>query len=184
MKSWCNSVRLREECRDKRKALSSEFVSLASQKISEKILASSFFKKANHIAYYLSHENEVDLNAFAKIALSQGKKLYLPIFNKPHHLHFYQVDENTHYQKNQFGILEPISSALITLDKLDLMLIPLVAFDKQGNRLGRGLGCYDRYLQHNKHCKLVGVAYDFQCVDKLDAKAWDVRLDAVVTEKV
>src|SRR3990167_1043190 len=103
MKSLCDV--LRKKMRDRRKILSCEFVLQASQKISDTLLESSFYKESQHIAYYLSHENEVDLSNFAKRASSEGKNLYLPVFEKPYHLHFYRVDGNTRYQKNLFGIL-------------------------------------------------------------------------------
>ena len=194
MKRWCSVIDKGgvikpvspDECRfmlrEQRKQLSFEVVTKISAIVSEKIMASTDFLNSQHIAYYLSHENEIDLSQVAVRALELKKSLYLPVFSAPHFLTFYRVDHNTQYQKNKFGILEPISKDSISVDQLDLMLVPLVAFDAFCNRMGRGLGCYDRYLQASHQCKLMGVAYDFQKIAKIESETWDVAMDCVVTE--
>lgn len=174
---------LRKILREKRKNLSLNFVAAASEKICKKILASADFRRAKNIAYYLSHENEVDLSYFSEQALREKKNLYLPVFSKPHFLHFYRVTEKTVFQKNQFGILEPISQEFISPDQIDLMLIPVVTFDESRHRLGRGLGCYDRYLAGATSCKKIGVAYEFQKTVYISAEKWDIEMDEIVTER-
>ncbi len=91
---------------------------------------------------------------------------------------------------NQYGITEPDpdSTQLVCRGRLDLVLVPLVAFDGNGNRLGMGAGYYDRtfhFLRHRRHWlkpRLVGLAFDMQRVADLQPAAWDVPLNAVVTE--
>lgn len=174
---------LRQALRQTRKDLSQDFVREASRIISDKIIATTAFQHSQHIAYYLPHENEVDLSRVATQALALQKQLYLPVFSAPHHLHFYRVDKHTTYQKNKFGILEPISDVLIEIDQLDLMLIPLVAFDDRGYRMGRGLGCYDRYLARAHDCLCFGVAYECQRVSSISAEVWDIPMTAIITER-
>ncbi|MDP1573923.1 MAG: 5-formyltetrahydrofolate cyclo-ligase [Coxiellaceae bacterium] len=195
MKRWC-SVEVKgaaiqrvspKACRvmlrEQRKQLLPDVVKKASLLVSEKIMASADFLNSNHIAYYLPHENEIDLSQVFIHALALKKSVYLPVFYAPHDLKFYRVDKNTPYQKNKLGILEPVSNDLISVDQLDLMVIPLVAFDACCHRLGRGLGCYDRYLQAAHHCKRIGVAYEFQKILEIQPEAWDVPMDYIVTER-
>ena len=93
--------------------------------------------------------------------------------------------------KNRYGIPEPAhpnKARNFPLRSLDLVLMPLVGFDTQGNRLGMGGGYYDRsfaFLHRHSHWRkphLMGTAYEFQRLSKLDAQPWDVPLDAIVTE--
>ena len=194
MKQWCSVIdtggvikrvspdECRSMLREQRKQLSLDLVKKKSAIISEKIMASADFLTSQHMAYYLSHENEIDLSQVAVHALNLKKSLYLPVFSAPHFLTFCRVDPNTQYRKNKFGILEPISTESISVDQLDLMFVPLVAFDAFCNRMGRGLGCYDRYLQASHPCKLMGVAYEFQKIAKIEPEVWDVAMDGVVTE--
>jgi len=94
-------------------------------------------------------------------------------------------------QINQFGIAEPMVSPRYYLraDALDLLLVPLVAFDVNGNRLGMGGGFYDRtlaYLKRRQHwCRpyLLGIAHDFQRVESLKRADWDIPLQAILTNK-
>jgi 5-formyltetrahydrofolate cyclo-ligase len=94
-------------------------------------------------------------------------------------------------QENRFGIPEPCvpARALVRAQLLDLILVPLVAFDASGNRLGMGGGYYDRSLafvaqrQHWRKPHVVGLAYEFQRVARMPANAWDVPLAAVVTNR-
>lgn len=91
---------------------------------------------------------------------------------------------------NRFGIPEPAETGRAWLRglQIDVALVPLVAFDPSGHRLGMGGGYYDRtfrFLLHRRHWRrpaLIGLAYEFQCVDAIARRAWDVPLDAVVTE--
>ncbi len=89
--------------------------------------------------------------------------------------------------KNKFGILEPTSNQVIRADELNVCFVPLVAFNRQGVRLGMGGGYYDRYFQHNKDnknpTKLIGIAYDFQESDTITAESWDIPLDIIITNK-
>lgn len=79
-----------------------------------------------------------------------------------------------------FGIAEP--TGMQVLGAVDAVVVPLLAADKQGNRLGWGKGYYDKYLQ-GKTCRKIGFCYDFQVIEAIDANAWDQPLDVIVTEK-
>ena len=114
----------------------------------------------------------------------------MPVISDQTELQFYVINSNTSFKKNKFGIDEPIikNQKPISPDQLDLILMPLVAFDQNGNRLGRGAGFYDRALQfaknklHDQRPILIGLAYEFQKVDHLIPESWDIKMDLVVTE--
>lgn len=180
-----NPTQLRQSLRDQRKKLSVETVSAASAIIAKKIISFPEFLNAEYIAFYFSNENEIDLAEITHYAQQKNKKIYFPVLDKKQLL-FYQIDENTQYIKNQFNILEPIHSDkdFFPIEKIDLFLIPLVAFDEACHRIGRGLGCYDRVLvSKQKNATLIGLAYEFQKVDRIIPESWDVAMDKIVTEK-
>lgn len=119
--------------------------------------------------------------------MAAGKQVYLPIVHGKS-LKFARFTEQTHLQKNRFGIDEPVAVATLQTDRLNLVLAPLVAFDQNGNRLGMGGGYYDRTFAFLAKCarpaalKLVGVAFEFQRTELPNPRPWDIPLDAVVTE--
>src|SRR3990167_1535226 len=170
--------------RDQRKKLSVEMISAASASIAKKIISLPEFLNAKHIAFYFSNENEIDPAEIAHYAQHKNKKIYFPVFDKKQLL-FYFVDQNTRYVKNQFGIFEPVCEKkdFFQTEKIDLFLIPLVAFDAQCHRVGRGAGCYDRVLaSRQKNAMLIGLAYEFQKIDRIVPENWDVAMDKIVTE--
>ncbi len=180
-----NLIHLRQSLRDQRKKLSAETVSAASAIITQKIISLPEFINAKHIALYFSNENEIDPADIAHHAQQQNKKIYFPVLENKN-LCFCPVDQNTQYVKNQFGIVEPTYSKkhFFPTEKIDLFLIPLVAFDAQCHRIGRGAGYYDRVLVlRQKNATLIGLAYEFQKVDSIIPQPWDVAMDKTITEK-
>ena len=98
-------------------------------------------------------------------------------------MNFYQWSINDPLAINEFGIPEPISKMV---KHPDVLLVPLVAFDKNFNRIGYGGGFYDRYIKKvkkNKKIILIGLAYSFQKVKKIPANKYDMKLDFIVTDK-
>lgn len=185
---------LRQQIRKQRRALADAEREQASFAVCERIAASQHFKKSQHIAFYLSNDGEIDLNLLIEHAWQQGKHCYLPVLAEPNtkRLWFIPYYPDSKLRNNRFGIPEPVHSAKARIRKtlsLDLILMPLVAFDLQGNRLGMGGGFYDRslaFLQHRRYWhkpNLVGIAYEFQKQNKLQQNHWDIPLDAIATDK-
>ena len=79
-----------------------------------------------------------------------------------------------------FGILEPVGELYTDYDSIDMIVVPGVAFDRQGNRLGRGRGYYDKILKETRAAKKVGICFDFQFVEEVPVDELDVRMDLVV----
>lgn len=104
---------------------------------------------------------------------------------------FTRYDTGASLQRNRFGILEPVAdrASLIPARQFDVVLLPLVAVDAQGWRLGSGAGYYDRYFKHLRigrrwrKPRLIGVGYDFQRVPVVEHAPWDVPVDAVITDR-
>lgn len=113
-----------------------------------------------------------------------GKQCYLPVLTDNENLAFVFFNVETSLVPNEFNILEPEDKSRILMpDQLDLVLLPLVAFDLQGHRLGTGGGYYDRtFATVAKRPMLIGLAYDVQQAKNLPSDPWDVGLDGVVTE--
>lgn len=95
---------------------------------------------------------------------------------------FYETNIATNWKKGSFGVLEPLSEHIVQPNDFDVIIVPLVAFDVKGNRLGYGKGYYDRYLKHT-HALRIGVGYEFQKVDTLITESHDFPLDMVVSEQ-
>lgn len=173
---------LRQQLREQRKALSPALVQAASLQVANRCMAQSIFQAAEKIGYYSAHENEIDPTVIFKQANLLGKKAYFPVM-QGNSLQFLAVTSSTCFAENAYGILEPSSGERIDADELDLIFVPVVAFNALCHRLGRGKGCYDRALQQACHPHLVGLAYAFQWVSDIKAASWDVALDVVITEE-
>lgn len=184
---------LRKEIRAKRRALSPHQQETCAQQFADHFFKSHLFRNSDRIAFYMANDGELDPSYLMAAAWAIGKKCYLPVLM---HLHdksllfaSYEPDMPMNY--NQFGIPEPAVSARhrIKARNLDLIIMPLVAFDKRGNRIGMGGGYYDRTLaflnartQWHKP-RLVGIGYSFQEVSSINNESWDVPLSYIATEK-
>ena len=181
---------LRSQLQQRRSMIRASERKFYSEKICQQTIKSSFFQTAQHIAFYTPVKGEANPLYLQKYS---DKCFYLPLLSqqKKHHLYFVKIDNDTEYKKNIYGIPEPLHTAedIIPIKDLDLVIMPLVAMDKKGNRLGMGGGYYDRSFAFKKNLDnlskpiLMGFAYDFQLVDHLTAEKWDVPLDYLVTNK-
>lgn len=184
---------LRLEIRAKRQNLTKEEYIALSSKIKDSIINLEIFIKSENIACYLAFKGEVDVMPIIEHAWMENKTCYLPNLSKDkrNYLTFNKYSKNDSLHENKYGILEPItkSSEAIEPQNLDIVIVPLVGFDEEGNRLGQGGGYYDRTfefkqdLPKNSKPYLIGIAYEFQKVDSLIKEPWDVPLDYVVTEE-
>lgn len=168
-----------------RSNLSTDYRIKASQQICKRIQSLEHYRHAKRIALYCAVNNEVGLNFLWSSAPRQGKFCYFPVLNDDATLTFLPATPATPFKKNTFGIPEPDVSLdeAIDVSELDMLILPLVAFDKACTRLGMGAGCYDRTLGIQKHGVLFGVGYNFQLQDFIAPQIWDVPLDGVVTPK-
>ena len=188
MKSTQQTLRnqLRQQIRKTRANLTALQQQQAEDSITQQALALIEERNAQHIALYISFDGEISTDKLIKILWAQGKQVYLPVLHpfNPNHLLFLRYLPDTQMLKNKFGIWEPKLNVqnVLPLDELDILFTPLVAFDKQGNRLGMGGGFYDRTLQNWQNTSFipVGLAHQCQQVEQLPTEAWDVPLHQIL----
>jgi 5-formyltetrahydrofolate cyclo-ligase len=142
--------------------------------INDKLLSLPEIRQSQHILTYYPLLNEVDITAFNQALIDMGKKLFLPFFHKQA---VGRYSKPLHYD-NKLNAYEP-STMSQDID-LDLVIIPGMAFDKKGFRLGKGKGWYDKYLNTHNFFK-VAVSFDELVFDKLPHESHDVKIDMVIT---
>jgi 5-formyltetrahydrofolate cyclo-ligase len=183
---------LRRRMRKTRRSLDETTRFELSARCCEALRGSRFYRRATNIACYIPFDGEASPQPLMAQAAADGKSVYLPLVGsrRLQPLRFAHVDATTELRHNRYGIPEPdpADARLIDPRRLDLVVVPLVAFDKTGNRLGMGSGYYDRtfhFLAHRRFWlkpRLVGIAFDVQQVSTLRPSAWDIPLAAVATE--
>lgn len=172
--------------------MSPDLRSAAAEQFAYHFSKSKIFINSNRIAFYMANDGELDPAPLLYIAWSMGKSCYLPVLTANHDksLLFAPYEPGDPVAYNRFGIPEPDVAARhrVKARNLDLIVMPLVAFDDKGNRIGMGGGYYDRTLGYlkDRHSwmkpKLVGIGYSIQQVKAIDQQSWDVPLSCIATE--
>jgi 5-formyltetrahydrofolate cyclo-ligase len=180
---------LRALIRDRRRGLSRRTRVACATRLARIIIGRSQLRSRARVAGFIPHDGEIDVIPVLERLRSMGKSVYLPALHGSR-LCFLPWEPGTRLVLNRFGIPEPD----INIDRrcppyaLDLVLMPLVAFDAAGNRLGMGAGYYDRTFAFLRRCNagrrplLLGVGFALQEVEALPTRAWDVPLHGVATE--
>ncbi|WP_225624846.1 5-formyltetrahydrofolate cyclo-ligase [Blochmannia endosymbiont of Colobopsis nipponica] len=181
---------LRKKFRNLRKKQTLQQQCMAEQKIIKYIINDPYIKKIKKIALFISFDGEIQTRLLIKKLLQKNKEIYLPIIQYSKiskYLIFSKYTYSTPLLINKFHIQEPEwdINTLIPVEEIDILFIPLVAFDKCGNRLGTGGGFYDRILAHWFHKQKflpIGLAYDCQLSKKnIPIEPWDVSLPEIIT---
>ena len=178
----------RSHALEARRSMSREQRDKANQIINEKFVHSREFIAAESVACYLPMRDEVDPSRIIERAWRANKRVFCPVMGNQGNMIYRQLDRDTTLLRNSFGLWEPVDSETISPKQLDLVVTPLVAFDKNNNRIGMGGGYFDRcfsFLRHRKHWlspKLVGVAYACQKVEEIRPNPWDIRLYDVCSD--
>ncbi|MFQ5994286.1 MAG: 5-formyltetrahydrofolate cyclo-ligase [Acidiferrobacterales bacterium] len=184
---------LRRTLRAQRVALSLNQQTRAANRLAAHVLATPLVEVNTKIACYVAHDGEIDPRAIVEHIWARHKYCYFPIVPPTCQelLWFAPADTDTTFAPNRFEGLEPVidQRQWVRAQALDLILLPLVAFDGRGNRLGRGGGYYDRSLtflrerEKTRTPTVIGLAHDFQHVDHIDVTARDIPLQAVITDE-
>ena len=156
---------------------------VASNQVVARLTSQTVWLKARSCLIYSAIEFELDLSALMTSALNGGKQLALPAFDETTKCYVARLVRNppAELASGQFGILEPSPDCPeIPLNQLDLLLVPGVAFNLCGHRIGRGRGYFDRLLAQAVGVKC-GVAYDEQIQDELPAESHDILMDCLLT---
>jgi 5-formyltetrahydrofolate cyclo-ligase len=178
-----NKKQLRSVLRQRRRALDPEEHDSAATQIALHAQTLPTWTTAQHIAVYRDCDGEIGSSNLVETSLAQGKRIYFPVIGDNNALEFARWFEGEPLQHNRFGIAEPLPSAQrCPTGDLDILFMPLVGWDRSGNRLGMGGGYYDRALQAISGPVLVGLAYSNQEVEEIPRESWDISLDIVLTE--
>ena len=175
---------VRQMARLARRTLDKSIHQQASRRICQQLATLPDYPNTRHIGCYAAIAHEVNIMLFITQAHQDQKSLYLPIIgaNATMQMHAYQPGDST--LTNAHNIPEPQPNQPIATT-LDWLIVPLVGFDMQGNRIGQGGGYYDRFLKKlSPACRRIGVAFECQQVTAIAADQWDMKLDCVVTEKM
>lgn len=154
-------------------------------KIYQRLIDSDIYK-CDNIFVYISFRSEVDTKALIIKMLIDGKKIFVPKINElTNDMEAIRISSLNELEENRFGTLEPIAyDKAIDPKEIDLILIPGIAFDYNGSRIGFGKGYYDKYIKRTrKDVKRVALAYNLQIVDFIDKDDHDESVDFIITEK-
>jgi len=171
---------IRNYIAEKSRILISDKKKILSDAILSRIELLPAFEKASCILCYHSLPDEVNTHAFIE-KWSKQKTILLPVIQDDV-LHIRKYDGKEKCKTGAFQIVEPIGEDFQDFQSIDLALIPGIAFDSEGNRLGRGKGYYDKLLPDISAFK-IGICFDFKLIEKIPADNWDVRMDMILTEK-
>ncbi|MCX5695883.1 MAG: 5-formyltetrahydrofolate cyclo-ligase [Candidatus Omnitrophica bacterium] len=153
-----------------------------SRLIKGKLLRQTEFRKAKKIMFYIAMKGEVDTREMIERAKRLGKIIAVPVCVKNRaSLRPAILDSHAHLKKGPYGVPEPVISRFIRPEDLDLVITPGVAFDKKGNRLGRGKGYYDRFLSKiPKDTPSIGLAFNLQILRVIPTSLHDVSVKKVL----
>ena len=182
---------LRQQLRAKRNALNPRQQAQASLMVLRHLMQLPLFMRAKNVALYFAMDGELDLRPVAEQLWKMGKQTYLPVLHpaQERQLWFVKFDAETPLIPNRFDIPEPDHQHHVKMPAhlLDVVLVPLVGFDRTGARLGMGGGFYDSTFAFHQHQKgkpyLIGIAHNCQEVETLTTEKWDIGMYRIVTDK-
>lgn len=173
---------IRQNVEAKRRALSPAWVTQQSPLVVKNCQQLEAFLQAKTVALYQPLPGEVDVRILFERCWTQKKNTAIPLFCPDEKIYrLAHVDDRTSYTTGHYGIQEPINPTFMDSSKIDLFIVPGVAFDSQGGRLGRGGGYYDRLIPLGTPA--IGVGFSFQLIDHVPQERHDHRMQAIATEK-
>ena len=174
---------LRKRLKAERARLSVEQVALSSEQVSRHILACDAYRKAQCIMGYLAFGKELSVDAVLRAALAEGKKVVVPLVTSATEMVPVVLRNMEDFELDRYGIRSVREPAeLCEAQAIDLVLVPGVAFDREGGRLGMGAGYYDRFLPQAQGAVLMGIAYDALLQQELPKDEYDVYMQLLASE--
>ena len=170
---------LRRSIREQKRAMTEAQIEEKSRKLTQLFLASEAYRNAETIYGYLPYNQEVRTVPLLEQALRDGKRVAVPKCYGDE-MRFIYLDDLSKVEKGYANIPEPISDAPIADDKTALVLMPGLAFDPEGHRIGYGGGFYDKFLSAEPDHPTLALCYDFQLLPKLETEEHDIPVDYVL----
>ena len=174
-----DKTELRRRIRARKRAMTEEEIEERSARLARLFFASDAYRNAKAIYGYLPYNQEVRTVPMLERALKDGKKVAVPkVYGNE--MKFLYLDDLTAVAKGYAGIPEPIADGPVAHDETALVLMPGLAFDPQGHRIGYGGGFYDKFLAAEPNHPTLALCYEFQMLPKLDVEAHDIPVDTVL----
>ena len=174
-----DKVALRKEIREKKRAMSFAQIEKASRELCRQFIETAYYREAKTLYGYLPYNQEVRTEPILLQALKDGKKVAVPkVYGDT--MRFIYLEDLSGIEKGYAGIPEPIADGPIAQDETALVLMPGLAFDKEGHRIGYGGGFYDKFLFAEPNHPTVALCYNFQLLPKLETEEFDVPVDLVL----
>lgn len=175
-----NKQLLRKQIREQKRRMTSEEIQTRSLALRDLFLKTQAYQDAKCIYGYLSYNQEVRTSPILEAALADGKQVAVPkVFGDS--MAFIYLNDLQRVSKGYAGIPEPIDDGPVAHDETALVLMPGLAFDRQGHRIGYGGGFYDRFLAAEPRHPKIALCYDFQLFDRLETDDFDIPVDLVLS---
>lgn len=170
---------LRDMIRQKKRAMTQEQIRQASSLLGEKLAACPQYRQAKAIYGYLPYNQEVRTVPMLERALAEGKRVAVPkVYGDE--MKFIYITDLMQVEKGYSGIPEPIADGPVADDPAALVLMPGLAFDPQGHRIGYGGGFYDKFLAAEPEHPTVALCYEFQMLPAIETEEYDIPVDCVL----
>lgn len=174
-----NKTELRQAIRAQKRAMTEADILRRSEILAEKFARSDAYRAAKTIYGYLPYNQEVRTVPMLQRALDEGKRVAVPkVYGDD--MKFIYLDDLSQVAKGYAGIPEPVADGPVAQDETALVLMPGLAFDPAGHRIGYGGGFYDKFLAREPHHPTVALCYDFQVIEHLETEEFDIPVDQVI----
>ena len=174
---------LRSQIRTAKRQHSQAQLAAFSKNLCDKILNMTIYQSAHTLLLYSPLTDETDVSPIINDAYENGKTVLLPkVVDDDLELHIYKGVDT--WERGAFGILEPKGEVFLDYDQVEVAIVPGMAFDMAGHRLGRGKGYYDRLLPRLTQAHKIGVCFPFQYLDEIPCEAHDVVMDEVISSSI
>ena len=171
---------LRQLIRQRKRQQTQQQLSRLSLAVSAQLLAHQRMQQAHTVMLYYSLPDEADTRTLIDTLCQQGKRVLLPVVTGEGQMELRHYSGRSDLRPGAYGIMEPAGELFARYDEIDLAVIPGMAFDTLGHRLGRGKGYYDRFLPRLPHCYKIGICYPFQLLPHVPTCPTDIAVDEVL----
>lgn len=172
---------VRKKVREQKRAMTTEEVHNRSQVVLERFYQSEEFRDAECIYTYVNYNQEIETKLLIEYCLQLGKRIFVPRVDGEW-MDFYEIHSLTDLEPGAYNIPEPKSYCVKSEHPCGLMVMPGLAFDYKGHRIGYGGGFYDRYIARFPEFKKVALGFDFQLFEELNTEDFDIPVQVVITE--
>lgn len=177
-----NKSDIRKFISEKRDRLSKNEKDFFDEKIIDSFIKLEEFIASKNICIYVNYKSEINTRKIIEIALENNKNIYVPRIKRNREMEFIKIKSLNDLEKNKMGILEPKLNLKESVEEIDINVLPGLAFDLSGGRIGYGGGYYDKYF-YDKSCLNISLCYEIQLIDEIPMESHDITYDYLISEK-